>query len=376
MIFAHISDTHLGFRAYSGPSQGFNQREIDVMTTFQRCLDAILDREPDIVVHSGDFFDVVRPSNATIVEAYRKVAAFQHRRKGQPFILIGGNHDTPRSSESGNILKLFEGIPGMRVVPTAATSLDFPDLELEVLCIPSQSLTIKENVDWAPQFGRRYGLLTVHGIATQAMLPDVSDFEIEQTRHDLWSYVALGDFHKHQVFGTNVCYAGSTDFTSTNIWEEIGTPKGWVAYDTEVGILEFHDVETRAVIDLPILDADGLTATELMGRLLSAASWDVERPIVRQVVRNVLPEIRAKLDVEGLRSLQEKALTYRLQTYPPTASNVALSADGRARPLEQSWTEHIASAKLNLGVPRDEVRQLGLDLLQEVKELETSPTEA
>src|SRR5689334_22713252 len=107
MTIAHLSDTHLGFRAYGKTTpDGFNQREVDVMRTFRTCLDQIAEADPDIVVHSGDFFHVVRPSNATIVAAFKALTAFQTKRGGRPFILIGGNHDTPRITESGNILAL------------------------------------------------------------------------------------------------------------------------------------------------------------------------------------------------------------------------------------------------------------------------------
>src|SRR5438477_11099707 len=108
MTFAHISDTHLGYRAYGRTnSHGFNQREVDVMKTFRTSLEAIEARNPDVVVHSGDLFHVVRPSNATIHHTFKSIAEFQMRRMGRPFILIGGNHDTPRMAESGNILNLL-----------------------------------------------------------------------------------------------------------------------------------------------------------------------------------------------------------------------------------------------------------------------------
>lgn len=377
MVIAHISDTHLGYRAYNRfTPQGFNQREADVMHTFAACLDALQRCEPNVVVHSGDLFHVVRPSNATIIETYRAISQFQAARKGAPFVLIGGNHDTPRSSESGNILRLFEGIPGMIIRPAAIEAVDIGGEDLEVLCVPSAGLLQRERVDWVPQLDRRFSLLAVHGIATQAMLPDQSDFDIADTRHERWTYVALGDFHKHQKFGANVCYAGSTDFTSTNPWEEIGTPKGWVLYDSERGSMDFKEVETRAVIDLPVIDAKDLSATDLGAKLLSAANWEVEMPMVRQVVRNVLPEVRSKLNQEAVRAIQARALDYRLMTFPPATHSLGLTEDGRAKTLEASWTEHVEAVKLPGGVDRTQLRQLGLDLLEEVKELETSSAEA
>lgn len=377
MILAHFSDTHLGYRAYNRfTPQGFNQREADVMHTFADCLEAMLESEPTVVVHSGDLFHVVRPSNATIIEAYRELTKFQAARKGAPFILIGGNHDTPRTSESGNILKLFEGIPGMIIRPTGIDHVDYPGEDLEVLCVPSAALLQRQAYDWVPQAGRRHSVLIVHGIATQAMLPDKSDFDIDETRHERWTYVALGDFHKFQAFGANVCYAGSTDFTSTNPWEEVDTPKGWVLYNSDSRSLEFRQVETRRVMDLPVIDAQDLSPTDLGIKLVQGAKWEDEMPIVRQVVRNVLPEVRSKISLEAIRAIQARALDYRLITVQPTAKAFGLSGDGHAKTLEASWAEHVETVKLPGGVERKDLRQLGLDLLEEVKEHETAAVEA
>ena len=97
MTLAHISDTHLGYRAYGRTTpSGFNQREVDVMKTFQAALASIEQRDPDLVVHAGDMFHIVRPSNATIVQAFKAISEFQSRRSGRPFVIVGGNHDATR----------------------------------------------------------------------------------------------------------------------------------------------------------------------------------------------------------------------------------------------------------------------------------------
>src|SRR5579885_2505224 len=184
MIFAHLSDTHLGYRAYGRTtSYGINQRESDVLRTFRNCLDAIAERDPDVVVHSGDLFHVVRPSNITIYQAFKTISDFQVKRNGKPFILIGGNHDTPRMAESGNILSLFDQIPGMHVHTGNATAFEIPEFDLEVLAVPSESILNGEGVEWSPQFKRKFGLLTLHGIAREA-LAEAARFDLVATRHE------------------------------------------------------------------------------------------------------------------------------------------------------------------------------------------------
>ncbi|MEM3059562.1 MAG: metallophosphoesterase [Methanomassiliicoccales archaeon] len=68
MKIAHISDTHLGYTAYSKVDEetSLNQREIDVFNAFRRVIDEILKIKPDLVLHSGDLFDSVRPTNRAL----------------------------------------------------------------------------------------------------------------------------------------------------------------------------------------------------------------------------------------------------------------------------------------------------------------------
>jgi DNA repair protein SbcD/Mre11 len=377
MTIAHLSDTHLGFRAYSRlAASGFNQREVDVMESFVACLSAILERDPDVVVHAGDLFHVVRPTNATIVGAFQAISRFQEKRRGKPFILIGGNHDTPRTAESGNILRLFAGIPGLLLAPRQFARFEVDDPDFEVAAVPSFSLLAREEMDLVPAGTRKHSLLVLHGMSFQ-VLPDHADFSIEETRHDRWTYVALGDYHSHQQYGSNVCYSGSTDYASTNIWEELKHPKGWVWFDTERGI-EFVPVKTRAVIDLPRIDATDLTPELVEEAIRAAAVWPEEDlPIVRQRIDNLHPGVRAKIDFRTIREIASRALNYQVHATAPTrpGSTASATASG-AQTLERSWEEHLSSTELAPGINRESLKTLGLELLQEVAERETHPTEA
>jgi DNA repair exonuclease SbcCD nuclease subunit len=373
MTLAHLSDTHLGFRAYGRTTPaGLNQREADVMATFESALDAIASRDPDLVVHAGDLFHVVRPGNATLVRTFQVLNEFQHRRQGKPLVLIGGNHDTPRSSDSGNILRLFEEIPGLRLVPTQATSLDFPELDLEVMAVPSHALVRGPRQEYLPTLGRRHAVLTLHGMARQA-LPRHAQFDVEQTRHDAWTYVALGDYHGFQAYGANVAYSGSTDYASTNVWEEIGVPKGWVWFDSEVGKLEFVPLSPRVVIDLPILDARGMDREQVETAIRANGVWDAAMPIVRQRIANLAPSLRGRLDPAVARELATRALSYQLHVMPPQATPAQVEAGRTTRTLEQSWTEYVE----HRNVPnRAALRDLGLALLKEVAERDAAPASA
>ncbi|HEY0868019.1 MAG TPA: metallophosphoesterase, partial [Fimbriimonas sp.] len=354
---------------------GFNQREVDVMNTFTQCLQAIQERDPDVVVHAGDLFHVVRPSNATIVHAFKALSRFQNERGGKPFILIGGNHDTPRTAESGNILALFGDIPGVYLNPRELSVYEIPELDLEVMAVPSFSLMAKENVDLLPSRNRKHSLLTLHGMSYQA-LPDHSDFNVEETRHERWTYVALGDYHSFQPYGRNVCYAGSTDFASTNIWDELKQPKGWVWFETESG-LELVPLQTRRVYDLPRIDAEGMSPEQVEAAMQANAMWTDEFPIVRQRIVNLHPSIRAKVDYRVLREISNRALNYQIHAIAPARQGSAQPGQpATAMTLERSWEEHVSASDVPSTIDRARLKDLGLELLREVAETEAHPTEA
>jgi DNA repair exonuclease SbcCD nuclease subunit len=289
-------------------------------------------------------------------------------------VIIGGNHDTPQNAESANILRLFDDIEGVYVETDSARTLEVG--EASVLCVPNKSLTRHENVSWAPPVGARHSVLILHGLADKTGLESFN-FELAETRPDDWAYVALGDWHVHTAYGRNLCYAGSTDFTSTNIWEESSRPKGWVWFDTGVGQLEFVPVQTRPVIDLPMIDANDLTAEQLGEKLLVNAKWsDSEPPIVRQRVLNVHQETRRELPLSVIRSLQERALFYRPDLRPPASLSSATPGEGKVATLEGSWGDHIDASPFAVAIDKVRLKQLGLDLLQEVAEDEATPVEA
>lgn len=371
MTIAHLSDTHIGFRQFSRTTDGgLNRREADVMNTFRRCLNAIAEREPDLVVHSGDFFDRVRPTNVNIVYAYRALVEFQQERNARPFVLVAGNHETPRTADVGNILELFEGIPGLHVFasPDPGTlRREIPELDLEVLGVPSSVLERRGEgaVAMEPERGRKHALLALHGLERQ-VLPDRADFDLTETRSERWTYVAMGDWHSFKAYGENCCYAGSTDYASTDIWSEIATPKGWVWFDTAVGKPELVPTNPRRAIDLPPIDATGMSGEQITEAALSQADWeDDDLPMVRQKVFNVRPESSREIDHRALQGLRVRCLEYVFRPFLATSAAAAGLSGRQVATLEDAWRHHVRDADLRPDVDRERIEKIGEEKLKE-----------
>jgi exonuclease SbcD len=80
MHLIHIADTHLGLAAFNrlDPESGMNLREKQVYDNFLSAIDAIIKEKPDVLVHTGDLFDVVKPRTrayTTVLEALERLHA-------------------------------------------------------------------------------------------------------------------------------------------------------------------------------------------------------------------------------------------------------------------------------------------------------------
>ena len=377
MRIAHLSDVHLGYRAYSRTNEhGMNQREYDVLQAFRRALRAVRDAEPDLVLITGDLFHAVRPPNSSLLAAYGYLSDFQKSRRNAPLVIIAGNHETPRVAGSGCILALLKHLDGVQVVYDQIDGLEIPALNATLLCIPARGVPDIERRILQPNPNTRYNLLLLHGLlegVTQLTLERPIDRQ--KIVRDEWDYIALGDWHIYQQVAPNAIYAGATEFTSTNIWEEAGEPKGWVLYDAYTRTHEFHKIRTRQVYDLLPIDAADMTAVELNQAIESRADAlgdALNGAIVRQRVWNLHPYLRPHIDCELLRELKARALHYLLDLRAPRPSTGGRAygqtpeADGESRlTLADEWRLFAATYDLPADIDRAAFIELGARYLQE-----------
>src|SRR5687767_11479353 len=151
MLIAHLADLHLGYRAYHRLAQGgINARERDVALAFRATLDRLIQLRPALIVIAGDVFHSVRPSNAAIADAFRQFSRLRAALPATPIVMIAGEHDSPRSVETGSILRLFAEIPGVHVMDQEARAVFFEELQTSVLGVPHTPLAAGEPLALAP----------------------------------------------------------------------------------------------------------------------------------------------------------------------------------------------------------------------------------
>ncbi|HEX6367347.1 MAG TPA: exonuclease SbcCD subunit D [Longimicrobium sp.] len=352
MKIAHLADLHLGYRAYHRVNaRGGNVRESDVADAFRQAVNRMVELRPDLVLVAGDVFHTVRPSNSSIADAFRQFSLLADRLPDVPIVMIAGNHDSPRSADTGNILNLFREIDGVRVVCDECRSIRLPEIDTSILCLPHVSLSTGEEVPMEPDSGSKHNVLMLHGTiegeSADQKLRYISEYGgaiIPEGKIDpaQWDYVALGHYHLCQDLAPNMWYSGGLERTSANIWFE-REDKGFLVYGTKTGRAEFEPVNTRAMVDLPKIEARGLGAEELDETIRASVERipdGLQGKIVRLVIYDVPRAVVRELNHKRIREWKAEAVHFHLDARPPEARR---RTGSNAPVRRQTLQEQVAS---------------------------------
>jgi DNA repair exonuclease SbcCD nuclease subunit len=394
MRLVHLSDLHLGYRQYQRLTPGgINQREADVAATFRTAVDRIIALRPDVIVIAGDIFHTVRPTNQAILHAFMQFSRLRQSLPDTIVVLVAGNHDTPRSAETGGILQLFAQL-GLDVVDREPKRLEFPEKNLSILAVPDVPNMVRPSL--SPIGDAKYNVMVLHG-EVEGVLPaavaaaDRTSLEIshEELGASRWDYVALGHYHVYREVAPNAYYSGSIDYTSANTWGELYeertaglSGKGFVERNLDTGDQRFHPLPpARPLIDLPPVSGRGLTPQELDERIRSAVeTWDggIDDKIVRLLVRDVPRHMARELDHKAIREYKRRALNFQLEVRRPELhrSQSASSSPGKRQMLDikEIVAEKLRGRPIDADLDRDALIQRAIAYLDEAQAIAAAAT--
>lgn len=345
MKIVHISDTHLGYSAFSklDVAEGINQREADFYKAFEEAIDRTIGLKPDALVHAGDLFDTVRPQNRAIDFALRQLLRVSEA--GIETVLISGNHSTPRLRETGNIFRIFEHLKhmhpvhepgGKTVVVGDATIYATPHSVSPALSDLTAGLR--------PSRDTKYGVLLLHAGVVGTDTYKMDEFSEQTVPYENisadWDYVALGHYHEFKKVAPRAYYSGSTERLSIS---EANQKKGMVEVDLDSGDVKFHELSTRPMLDLEPLDAQALTSSEILGEArerLSASA--IDEKIVRLVIKNVSSEAYRALDAPAIKRLGGSALYFDLKIEKADAEGEAQKGETQIGLLADEFKKYVA----------------------------------
>ena len=390
MRLVHLADLHLGHPKYQRLTPGgLNQREADVAAAFARAIDRTIELNPEIVLIAGDVFDTARPSNPAILHSFNHFARLRQALPGAAIVMVAGDHDLPRVSEVGCILRLFARL-GIEVAEREARSIVFERLGLQVMAVPNMRTGEMPLLLPREEFAHR--VLVMHAEIDGVVPRDLMAYErpivtipLTDLHAAAWSYIALGHYHVHREIAPNAYYAGSLDHVGANVWLEkreeaaTGLPgKGIVEYDLETRRRTFHPIApARRHVDLPAIDGRGRTAAEIddLIRLRIEQAGEIDGAVIRLVIREIPRHIARDLDPKPIREVRRRALHFHLDTRKPDVVRFsgAGAPAGRRPSLIETVTDRLQSRPLSPGIERNALIDLAVHYLREVERREGTP---
>jgi DNA repair exonuclease SbcCD nuclease subunit len=300
-------------------------------------------------------------------------------------IVIAGHHDTPRSAETGTILRLYEAL-GVEVVVDKPRRIHIPKLDCAVLAVPTQALTAAERPALRPEPGATLNVLLLHGLLEEVLGPEESAAEYwgaTVTRAEIapaqWDYVALGDYHVAHQVAANAWYSGSLEYVNPRAWVQLREEgkrkhpgKGYLLVDLPGGKATFRHIPTaRRHIDLPPVQGAGLTAKEIDEQIaarVAKAKPSIDDQVVRLMVYGVSRATARELDHAAIRGYKARALNFHLDVRRPDpvndGSGSSVPAPTKRLTLPETVKDFLSRRLLDADVDREEFVRLGVGYIE------------
>jgi exonuclease SbcD len=395
MRFVHISDSHLGASGFSrklSPS-GYNQREEDICNSFQSAVDQIISLKPDFVLHTGDLFHSVRPTNRIINFAIRQILRIVNLEI--PMVIISGNHDTPKQRAVGSVFSFFEVFsPYLHLVyrnQYELIKLDSVNIHAIPHCLNQEDFAneiAKVDVSGGRRTadnGRGFNILMLHGVVAgipEFSMGELAEQEIPSSYLEMpFDYVALGHYHRFCQVSHQVYYAGSTERLSMS---ELGQEKGFVEVEVKTSTVhspqstdfhpptfnvKFHPVPTRDMIELPSIDARELDQEQVLQEIdKRTQTEDIAEKIVRLRVKDIPEHVYGSLDFRRVAELKSKAFHFDLRFERKEDKGEAQSSKTSIGKLNVEFEQFLSQVAVE-NMKKERLLELGLKYLS-VKQIE------
>ena len=371
MKILHIADTHLGYSAYRKTTpEGINQREQDTYNVFSQFIDYALETKPDLILHSGDLFDAVRPTNRAITFALQQILRLS--KQGVPFVVIDGNHEHPKLRETGHIFSIFDHLEHVYPVYNETYQqipFQFNNETLTIHALPqcvtketfeaeTKKITLDSKAD--------YNVLLAH-----AGIKEIPQFRMNEFNELLlpkaslkpnFDYIALGHFHTYTQVGDNAWYPGSPErFTFADAHDA----KGFI--ETELDKKRSHrfiEIKTRPMTDAaPILCA-GLSLQEIMNTIThTIQEIKPEEKILRIRLENISSQLYRSLDFRTIKDLCRTSVHFEIK--PNIISHEEIQHQGTSRigALVSEFEKFLDSENVT---EKEILRKLGIHYLEKI----------
>jgi len=367
-----MADTHLGYSAYRTiTNEGSNQREIDIYDAFIQCIDYAIKTKPDLILHAGDLFDSVRPSNRAITVAIQQLLRVSQKKI--PFIIISGNHETPRLKETGNIFHIFNHLDNIYPIFNNAyetLSLDINQEKFTLHGIPhcQTKEDFKRNLKKIKIHHRDdFNIFIAHGAVT-----GIKEFKMNELNELLiptrilqkeFDYIALGHYHTYTQLEENAFYSGSTEHLS---FAESSDTKGFLEVEYRRNLhTKFIPISTRPMINVPSIDCRKLSIQQVMEKIeQQIESIHPQNKIVRIQLHEIPLQVYRRIEHNKIRKQCKGAVHFEIKADIFKESEQNFSENARIESIASEFVKFIQKKN-----PKNKklLQQLGLEYIYKIE---------
>jgi DNA repair exonuclease SbcCD nuclease subunit len=277
--FIHIADTHLGKVAFNKTTpDGSNLRETLIYENFLAAIEAIIDLEPEAVIHAGDLFDTVKPKTKSLLVALQALDMLKEARI--PFVAIAGNHSMQKNSYTTSAFEILKkahpectfaysfkyenvkiGDTLFHLIPNLLHQEDYKAAALDATCY-----------NRANQYHAKCNhVLVTHGLADtipDKRLSTVAEFELTpEVLLQSYDYIAGGHVHNQMRVGTNMHYSGSLEYLTYGEMEDV---KGGLLVNPEKHTVEHIDLPHCPMVGRGVVDCFGKSKDDIIDAIASS----------------------------------------------------------------------------------------------------------
>jgi DNA repair protein SbcD/Mre11 len=332
----HLADTHLGFRQFHRTDdRGRNIRELDVYGAFDAAVERAIELRPAAVIHAGDLFDSYHPSSAALAVALDGIARLSEA--GIPFVVIAGNHSTPRAASAEHVfgvLERFDRSGLVHAVHGGPAVVRIGGLAVHAVPHHNSRDGLAEQLRAArPLADADFNVCVVHmGLggmgnvgAAEAGSLTLSGEELEAVGD--FDYIALGHLHKADRVRINAAYSGSLERLT---WADDAREKGIAEIDLAAAPLDDgyyvrHPIPARRRVLLDPIDA-ARTEDLTVAVVAAAERDDLDGAIARLTVRNATTAAAGGIDRRAVDEAFRACLHFELEVEPAVSEREGVTA--------------------------------------------------
>ena len=341
MRIVHFSDTHLGFNDLDVINEeNINQREADFYDAFSQVVEQIKEIKPDYIIHTGDLFHRTSPSNRAITFALEQFKIINSLNI--PFILIAGNHSTPRTNLSSPILKIFENFENIYV----SYDQQYKKVEFENIvfhCLPHMNDDTKalSQIELCEEgiVDSKKNIMMMHcSVGAWYLMQEFGEWVYPTNKEYIFEkmdYVALGHWHGFGNVGKyeNVYYSGSSERTSLN---DKRNSKGFILATFEDKLnIEYKEIAIRPIRQKEIDCKDYETSVENLD------TSDCSDAIVEVKLKNLTPLDSIDISNKQIKDLFPSAMSVSIKREFSKNDTNSDIQNLEAISLEEYFLEHI-----------------------------------